>query len=234
MPATSIRGVELVAAFEGFPNQGRPYDDPKGFATVGYGHLLGYRPVTPADRQARWVSGQQTAGRLTEAEARRLLVERLDGPDYGGAVDRVAARLGRALTVGQRDALVSAVFNLGAGVLEPGRSLGDALRQSGWRTAVPAALLLYSEPGNPSVHAGLLRRRRAEAQVWRDNTIPAALTPEEARRARQTLDLRRRRTGGAIRARNKAWFVARLAVIARGAQAHRPARRAFLRRVIGR
>lgn len=232
MTKTSARGVELVADFEGFPNDGRPYNDPKGFATVGYGHLLGPRPVTAADRDARWLPDQAQPGRLTKAEARELLRRELDASSYGGAVDRHAAALGLELTLGQRDALVSAVYNLGPGVLDKGRSLGDALRSDSWRTRVPKALLLYSEPGNPTIHAGLLRRRRAEAQVWRDNTIPAGLVPEEERRARQTLDLRRNRTGEPTRARNKRWFRARLVVIAVGSRAHRPARRAFIRRLL--
>jgi GH24 family phage-related lysozyme (muramidase) len=40
-------GVNLIASFEGYV--GRPYNDAVGYATVGYGHLIGYRHVTSAD-----------------------------------------------------------------------------------------------------------------------------------------------------------------------------------------
>ena len=63
--------VEFVADFEGF--YATPYNDPAGFATVGYGHLLGYRPVAASDHRARWVEGQAVAGRVTEAEGRAVL-----------------------------------------------------------------------------------------------------------------------------------------------------------------
>lgn len=36
--------MNLVAHFEGFFSC--PYNDPVGYATIGFGHLIGYRRVT--------------------------------------------------------------------------------------------------------------------------------------------------------------------------------------------
>jgi hypothetical protein len=41
--SVSRRGLRFIGHFEGFFAQ--PYNDPVGYATVGYGHLIGLRPV---------------------------------------------------------------------------------------------------------------------------------------------------------------------------------------------
>lgn len=222
----SKRGVHLVAQFEGFPNGGRPYldrpaSDPLAVWTYGHGFIT--------DSHGRPVTARTPP--ITYADSLARLRRELDGPDYGGRVDAVCRSLGRSLTVGQRDALVSAVFNLGAGVLDAGRSLGDALRSDDWRVAVPAALPLYSEPGNPNVHLGLLRRRKAEARVWSAYTIPSALTASEAALARILLDARRTGSTRGVGVAKSA-VRTRLRLIGSGDGKGRPVRRAFLRSLL--
>ena len=79
----------------------------------------------------------------------------------------------------QRSALVSFAYNLGAGFYESEgfETISRCLRERDW-AAVPKALELYRNPGTP-VEAGLLRRRRAEGELWGQHQ--AAATPETAK-----------------------------------------------------
>lgn len=63
-------------------------------------------------------------------------------------------------------ALVSFSYNLGSAFYGASGfgTINSALRERRWKD-VPAALLLYSNPGT-AVHEGLLRRRREEAALW--------------------------------------------------------------------
>ena len=72
--------------------------------------------------------------------------------------------LALTLTQNQFDALASACFNLGTGVLHVERSLGQALRGIG-DLDVPQALALYDHAGGYRVN-GLTLRRAAEATLW--------------------------------------------------------------------
>ncbi len=161
-PATlriSAEGLALIEQFEGF--FAIPYDDPAGHATVGYGHLLHFGPVTAADRSATWVAGQRLPGRLTPAEARQLLRQQL-AADYEPAV----RRLELPLTQHQHDALVSFVYNVGTGALASGTGIGRALRARRWQAAADE-LLRWDKAGNPPKPlAGLTRRRQAERALF--------------------------------------------------------------------
>jgi GH24 family phage-related lysozyme (muramidase)/peptidoglycan hydrolase-like protein with peptidoglycan-binding domain len=96
----SENGKKLVRDAEGFFS--KPYNDPAGHATIGYGHLLHRGNVTAADR-AQW-------GTLSEPQARKLL----DG-DINEVAAQVKSLVKVPLTQGQFDALVSFGFNLGTG-----------------------------------------------------------------------------------------------------------------------
>jgi lysozyme len=143
-------GLLLIKSYEGFRE--RPYDDGTGVITIGYGETR--RPLPR---------------RLTEPRASRLLAERLDR-DFEPAVRAVFGG-SSALRFNQNryDALVSFVYNLGAGALEGGlgfETIGKAIREGDLR-AIAGAMLLYCNPGDPRVHRGLLRRRKAEAALFR-------------------------------------------------------------------
>jgi lysozyme len=142
-------GLQLIKSFEGFRE--RPYDDGTGVMTIGYGETR-----KPLRR------------RLTEPQAARLLAQRLDR-DYEPAVRAVFNGPG-ALPFNQHryDALVSFVYNLGPNALKGGsgfETIGRAISARDLR-AIARAMPLYSNPGT-SVHEGLLRRRKAEAALFR-------------------------------------------------------------------
>jgi len=164
---TSDAGLRFISRFEGYYSQ--PYNDPAGYATVGYGHLLGYRPVDERDRKGIWLPGQRQPGRLTRDEARRLLAKTLSD-HYEPPVRRLFAKGGylegkfdQALF----DALVSATYNLGPGVVTPGtpgfETIGRAI-QSADIGAIASALLLYDKAGGRRL-LGLTRRRVAEKRL---------------------------------------------------------------------
>ena len=86
-------------------------------------------------------------------------------------VDRIADKLRSiphwgAMSDNQKSALVSFAYNLGSGFYgsDDFGTITTALRDKDW-PGVPAALLLYCNPGTP-VEAGLLRRRKAEGALW--------------------------------------------------------------------
>lgn len=110
--------------------------------TIAYGHTGGVRM-----NQA-----------VTEQEAERLLLADVS------PVEVAVNALGLELTQNQFDALVSAGFNLGTGVFQSHRSLGQALRGIGG-LSVPEALALYDHAGPHRVE-GLTRRRAAEGRLW--------------------------------------------------------------------
>lgn len=147
---TSAQGVKLIREFEGCRLV--PYNDPAGFATVGVGHLIARRPVTQADRN-------KYAG-FTRRDAEKLLAADL------APFEKAVRRSPMPLSQRQFDALVSVTFNLGPGVLDKGRSLGDALRSKDPKK-VAAALRLYDKAGSPARRLpGLTRRRKAEAALF--------------------------------------------------------------------
>lgn len=68
---------------------------------------------------------------------------------------------------GQRGALLSFAYNLGAGFYGGSnfQTITRCLKEKDWNK-VPEALLLYRNPGS-NVEAGLLRRRKAEGELWK-------------------------------------------------------------------
>ena len=164
---TSPAGVKFIADFEGF--LAVPSDQLDGHATVGIGHLIHYGPITPADLTGVWIEGQKTPGRLTREEAERLLAKDL-AVKFEPAVRELFEPGGYLEGKFEQtlfDALVSAAYNLGPGVVTPGtpgfETVGRAI-QSRNRTAIADALLLYDK-ANGRALPGLTRRRRAERRL---------------------------------------------------------------------
>lgn len=139
----SARGVTFIAAFEGCSL--KPYADPVGVWTIGYGHTEGVCRTTPPLKNV--------------AAARRLLQRDLDRK-YAPAV----RELRLPLRSGQFDALVSLVYNCGPGVVAPNTTIGAALRRRDWKAAADA-FLLYDHAGG-KVLPGLTRRREAERRMF--------------------------------------------------------------------
>jgi lysozyme len=152
MSTVSEECVEFVAYFEGFPNGGRPYNDPVGHCTIGYGHLIHYGNCNPFDHE-KW-------GRLTEKEAKQLL--RKDLEEFAKGVKEKTV-LWPKLAQHERDALISFAFNVGLGAY--GKStLLRKLNQGDKRGAAKEFPRWVYASGQKL--PGLVRRREAERKMF--------------------------------------------------------------------
>jgi lysozyme len=167
---TTKHGVEFIASFEGFADH--PYRRKGDVWTIGYGHTG---------------PGVASMGAITHARGLQLLAG-----DVRIAENAVNA-LHLELSQNQFDALVSFVFNCGAGTLDRHALFGRALRSPGMRD-VPDAMARYVHDGLGRVLPGLVRRRAAEAAMFRQNSANVAaawLTPKELRRCHELDKLRK-------------------------------------------
>jgi GH24 family phage-related lysozyme (muramidase) len=144
--SVSDAGVAMVAGFEGF--RSKPYRDAVGVWTIGYGETRGIGPNTKP-----W-------SRTYAAKQLRARVNR----DYLAPVLRTAKATGLSLKQTEADALASLVYNLGPGILESGRTMGDALRSKN-RSRIANAFLVYDKAGGRTL-LGLTRRRKAERSLF--------------------------------------------------------------------
>lgn len=150
----SRKGLDLIATFEGF--RGEPYNDPAGFATVGFGHLISKRGVVPEDCKRSYAGHKPP---LTRAQALDLLGE--DVERYEKAV-RAAVKV--PVSQNQFDALVSFAYNLGAGALQSSTLLRK-LNQRDYEGAEDE-FLRWTKAGGRELQ-GLVRRRLAERDLFR-------------------------------------------------------------------
>lgn len=151
--------LPLVKEFEGC--QLNAYPDPETGGdpwTIGWGstrHANG-QPVRQGDT-------------ITQAQADALLVSRLEH-DNQALASRITGW--GQLNVNERAALLSFTYNCGTGWYgSNGFATLTGCLQRGLQSdaselaKVPAALMLYVNPGGPS-EAGLRRRRKAEGALW--------------------------------------------------------------------
>lgn len=137
---TSDKGVALIKQFEGLETVAYQCDAKKW--TLAFGHTKG---VKPGDT-------------CTEEQAEAWLREDLQEAE--NAIQRLVTR---NLTQNQFDALVSLVFNIGAGnfaesnLLEKLNAMDDA--------AVVQEFAKWRKAGG-KVNRGLVRRRQAEAEMF--------------------------------------------------------------------
>jgi len=145
--------LKIIKEFEGCHLEA--YADPLhgwDVATIGYG-------------TTRYPDGRKVkqGDKINAIEADMLLRQE---------VDRIAGKLRVSIPAWiemadhQKCALISFAYNLGSGFYgAPGfETISRELREKDW-DAVPAALLLYRNPGT-NVEAGLKRRRIAEGKLW--------------------------------------------------------------------
>ncbi len=145
MTQLSARGAHFIGRFEGWRD--KPYNDAANHATIGFGHLIHYGPVTPHD-VAEW-------GTITMDHGIQLLQS--DASVAEAAIDQ---HITRQLAQCQRDALASFAFNCGGGALAG--SVGAAVNAGHDPTA---ALEQWDQAGH-KVLQGLLNRRKAEAHLF--------------------------------------------------------------------
>ena len=147
----SAQGSKFIARFEGF--RGTPYNDQGNNATIGYGHLIHYGPVTAHDRDVWNPDGIP----LTEQDALRLLAH---DTDTAAAAIRAAVKVWRQYRF---DAFVSLAFNIGAGAFL-GSSVLREHRAGHYQAAADAFLRWRFVNGKES--EGLLHRRTAERRLY--------------------------------------------------------------------
>jgi GH24 family phage-related lysozyme (muramidase) len=156
-PAVTV-ALPVAKEFEGC--RLTAYPDPETGAepwTIGWGSTTydDGAPVKQGDRISQELADALLAGRL-ERDC-RLLAERMP--------------LWQQLSVNQQAALLSFTYNCGPNWFgSSGFSTLTKALSSGALDAVPAALMLYVNPGGPS-EAGLRRRRKAEAALWSASPI---------------------------------------------------------------
>jgi lysozyme len=138
--------AEIAKPFEGLILE--PYHDPVGLPTIGYGHLL--------SRKA-WADLSQWEA-IDEAEAERLLES--DMMKAFNAVDRLITY---DVSAPQRAALIDFAFNCGGGNLQ-----ASTLRRvvnRGELDEAPKQLMRWVFARGVKL-PGLVRRRKAEADMW--------------------------------------------------------------------
>ena len=160
---TSEKGIDLIKSFESL--QLIAYPDPATGGepwTIGYGHTSRAGPP-------RVFQGL----RFTKSEAEYTL--RQDLVKFEAAVERLVTV---PLSQGQFDALVSFAFNCGSTALEKSTLLKRVNEKR--FDAVPAEFMKWTK-ANGKEMKGLVRRRRAEAAMWRDISENDQIEPQEAR-----------------------------------------------------
>lgn len=143
----SKAGLNLIKEFEGVRLES--YKCPADVWTVGIGHTDAAGPpkVTPGMK-------------ITLQEAYDILNRDLD--QYEAAVTNSVKV---PLTQNQFDALVSFTYNVGIGAFQKSTLLKKL--NAGQYDAVPGELMKWTKAGGKEL-PGLVRRRRAEAALWRD------------------------------------------------------------------
>jgi lysozyme len=171
MPAAAARadqtlseeGVRFIAGFEGFSP--RLYNDPGGHCTIGYGHLVHHGRCNgnePADFKRE----------ITHEQGLELLRR-----DTNVAERAVNQQVQVVLSQHQFDAVVSFVFNVGAGAFG-GSTLLRRLNQGEYK-AVPAELMRWVNSGGRPL-PGLVRRRRAEGVLFSEGAYGVVDAPTDA------------------------------------------------------
>jgi lysozyme len=159
---TSANGIKLIKEHEGCELVA--YLCPAGVWTWGYGH-------TSAAGEPKIHKGfTGTIQRANEVLKRDLV-------RFESAVNRLVKV---PLAQNQFDALVSFMFNIGEGAFERSTLLKKLNR--GEYIAVPGELMKWTKAGGKEL-PGLVRRRRAEAALWRavDDKAPLAVGESRAK-----------------------------------------------------
>lgn len=156
----SPRGVDYVCSWEGW--NPRPYNDGAhplpGHATIGYGTLLHYGPVTKADR-AKYAAG------ITRAEGLRLMARELRKTE-AGVRSALGYKTRRSMSQAQFDACVSLAYNIGIGGFS-GSTLVRLLRAG--HPGLAAREFRRWDKAGGTVMPGLTRRRESERQLFLHN-----------------------------------------------------------------
>lgn len=149
-PWSIAYAARFIAPWEGFEPRAIPDELAGGLPTQGFGHTKWAGVPIPVIGGPAW----------SKAKALRVL-----GHDARAAAHQVADKIQHRLSVRQRMALISAVFNLGGSILD-GTPLQHALNRGAFEHAA-TILENYDHDGAGNVILGLERRRKAEAWMLR-------------------------------------------------------------------
>jgi GH24 family phage-related lysozyme (muramidase) len=157
----SDNGLRFIASFEGFI--AHLYNDPAGYCTIGYGHLV-HRGVCDGRR-----SEDVFRPSINLTEGRNLLKE--DVRRFEDCVNRLVLR---TLNQNRFDALVSFAFNVGCSAFK----VSTLLRKlnNGEYHRVCDELMLWVHGGG-NVLPGLVRRRKAECELFNRPYNPPIIIP---------------------------------------------------------
>ena len=143
--------AKLIREFEGFSDVA--YICPAGVPTIGWG-------------TTRWPDGAavKIGDTITRDAADGLLDNMLETQVVPALAKTIPGW--KTLPAHRQNALISFAYNVGWGFYGATgfETISKCLRESDY-DAVPAALMLYINPGTPA-EAGLRRRREAEAKLW--------------------------------------------------------------------
>ena len=159
----SEAGVDLIKQFEGF--EPKPKEDPAGHCTVGYGTLL-----HKGSCDGRPVEQPYNEGITKEVATKLLMVEAAQTAPV------INAATSFPLNQNQYDALVSFVYNVGAGSFQ--RSTLAKRLAKGEFTEVPGELKKWTKAriGGKLVELrGLVRRRAAESALFQASPADSRL-----------------------------------------------------------
>jgi len=137
---TTTKGISLIQGFESLRT--RAYRCPAGFWTIGYGHTLGVK-----------------AGDYIDIDkAAQLLAE--DLREFEAVVNRECPSINQ----NQFDALVSFVFNVGSGNFQKSTLLRK-IKADADDSSIRQEFMKWTKAAGIEL-AGLVRRRRAEADLY--------------------------------------------------------------------
>lgn len=156
---TSEKGIRLITAFEGFRAQ--VYLCSANYWTIGIGHMIRAFDKN-RDTRKRMFNNPYPAG-VDRREAELILQKDL------AVAERAVIRLVMVpLTDGQFDALVSFVFNLGAGNFQRSTLRMKVNRED--HEHVTAEFMKWVYSGGRK-ERGLIRRRAAEALLYQSGMV---------------------------------------------------------------
>jgi lysozyme len=149
-----LTGLKLIKEFEGCHLAA--YPDP----------LSGNLPITIGWGTTRKKDGSpfKLGDKITQKAADDLLIEQCK-KEFLPPLRKIPGW--KEMTDGQRGALLSFAYNLGAGFYGGSNfnTITKRLKNKEW-DLVPDALYLYRNPGS-NVEKGLARRRKAEGESWK-------------------------------------------------------------------
>jgi lysozyme len=148
------QALDLIKKYEGW--RAEPYICPAGVATIGYGCTFypDGRKVSMSDAAISKEKGEEYLRTVVDKSFVSVLEKSI--PNWNG------------LTDGQKSALISFAYNLGAHFYGDESNFGSItrdLRDKNYAN-VPTTLLKYRNPGS-AFEEGLRKRRTEEGAVWK-------------------------------------------------------------------